>query len=265
MPYKLAAIDLDDTMIDNSHNFTPRTYEAVKRSVEKGFYIVLASGRTFRGLKKYYDMLAIRAPLITCGGSIVTDADGKVLYSSVVSHDQAKRVLEYAEEKGVHAQVYFGDDFVFRKRTEYAKIYEGFYGFPGVEMPDLMSRDLTTPKVLFIAEPEKIQVLLKDAAGRFPELAVATSKPFYLEFNNPLASKGKALEFLTDYLSLKREEVIAIGDSGIDLSMIEYAGLGVAMENATPEVKEKADYITFSNEEDGVAHVLEKFMLEENP
>lgn len=264
MPYHLAAIDLDDTFIDNNHNFSPRTLRAVRKTVEKGTHIVLASGRTYRGLIKYYEMLSLDSPLITCGGSVVTDHTGKTLYESVVAHEMAKKVLEYAEEVGVHGQVYFGNDYVYSKDSEYARTYERFYGFPGKVVPDLLTNhDLTTPKVLFIAEPERIAVLEKEARVRFPELSVATSKPFYLEFNNPLASKGKALEFLTGYFGFKREEVIAIGDSGIDLSMIEYAGLGVAMENAIPIVKEKADFITYSNEEDGVAYVLEKFVLEE--
>jgi len=266
MHYRLAAVDLDDTFIDNNHNFSQRTLDAVKKSRDKGLLIVLASGRMFRGLKKYYEWLGLDSPAITCGGSIITDSGGNIIYESAVSHELAKKVLEFAEEHGVHGQVYLGDDFAFKKRGDYARMYEGFNGFSGLEIPDLMENwDLTTPKVLLIDSAERIGVLERIAKERFPELDVATSKPYYLEFNNPLASKGKALEFLTGYLGFKREEVIAVGDSGIDLSMIEYAGLGVAVENAVPAVKEKADFITCSNEEDGVAYVLEKFVLEEKP
>jgi len=266
MHYKLAAIDLDDTFIDNSHNFSQRTLEVVKKTIEKGNYIILASGRSYRGLKAHYDILSLDSPLITCGGTIVTDTDGNTLYSSVVPHASAKKVLEFAEERGLHSQVYFGDNFVFNKESEFSRLYERFYGFPGVINPDLLSLpDLSTPKVLLIDTVEKIQAVQKEAEALFPELSIATSKPYYLEFYNPNASKGKALEFLGEYLGIKREEIIAIGDSGIDLSMIQYAGLGVAVENAVPAVKEAADYITFSNEEEGVAHILEKFMLEDNP
>ena len=262
MSYKLVAIDLDDTFINSKHQFTQRTKEAVKSAVKKGVSIVIATGRTYRGTLRYIQRINLKAPTITCGGAMVIDRRGNKIYESQVSHEQAKRVLEYAKSIGVHSQVYLNDDFVFPIRTEYTKIYEGFFGFPGVEAPDLLEyKDLTTPKVLFISEPEKIIEIQKEAAALFPELMVARSKPFYLEFNNPKASKGAALEFLANDMGIPREEVIAIGDSEIDASMIEYAGLGVAVENAIPSVKEKADFITCSNDQEGVAHVLEKYVL----
>lgn len=263
MSYKLVAIDLDDTFINSKRQFTKRTKEAVNQVIKKGIPVVVATGRTYKGVSKYIKRLNLKSSIITCGGAFVVDRHGKIIHQSQVSHQQAKQVLEYAKSIGIHAQVYFGNDYVFCKHSDYAKIYEDFYGFPGVVIPNLLEHsDLTTPKVLFIAEPEKIQQIKKEAEPLFPDLMVAISKPFYLEFNNPKANKGSALELLANRMGIRREEIIAIGDSEIDLSMIEYAGLGVAVENAIPSVKDKADFITYSNDDEGVAYVLEKFVLE---
>lgn len=263
MSYKLIAIDLDDTFINSRRQFTKRTKEAVNQVIKKGISVVVATGRTYKGISKYIKRLNLKSSIIICGGAFVVDRFGNIIHQSLVSHQQAKQVLEYANSIGIHAQVYFGNDYVFSKHSDYAKIYEDFYGFPGIVVPNLLEYpDLTTPKVLFIAEPERIQQIKKEAEPLFPDLMVAISKPFYLEFNNPKANKGSALEFLVNQMGIRREETIAIGDSEIDLSMIEYAGFGVAMKNAIPSVIEKADFITYSNDDEGVAYVLERFVLE---
>lgn len=263
MAYKLIAIDLDDTFIDNEGRFSQRTKEAVYNASVKGIYIVIASGRAYIGIKSFYAQLKLNTPSIVYGGAMVVDPSGKILYESPLPHHIVKNILEYAKTKQVHAQIYIGTDYFFEENNVYSEAYAKGYGIPGIEKPGLLKQNnLSTPKVLFISEPERILEIKNEAAKLFPELGIAISKPRFLEFNNPDANKGNALKFLTEYLSFKREEVIAIGDSEIDLSMIEYAGLGIAVENALPHVRKTADIITFSNEEDGVAHILEKVLEE---
>jgi len=104
-----------------------------------------------------------------------------------------------------------------------------------------------------------LEAVLRERFGR--ELYITRSKPYYLEMLHPEATKGRALRVVAGYFGIPRQEVIAIGDSFNDLDMIRYAGLGVVMENAREEVKRFADYVTRSNEDDGVAEVLEKFVL----
>ena len=118
-------------------------------------------------------------------------------------------------------------------------------------------------KIMYIDEPE----VLEEGIKRLPQelydkYTVVRSAPFFLEFVNKESSKGVGLKALSEHLGITEKEVIAVGDANNDLSMLEYAGLGVAMENGTKEVKEIANYITKSNEEDGVAHIINKFILE---
>ena len=100
------------------------------------------------------------------------------------------------------------------------------------------------------------------AQARFPNLRVVRSKPIYLEFNSPTANKGAALKFIAQQYGIAREEILAIGDSQIDISMFEYAGLGVCLENGTSDAKEAAGYVAPSNDNDGVADAIEKYVLQ---
>ena len=133
-----------------------------------------------------------------------------------------------------------------------------------VTVPDFKAA-ITAPvvKCLMLAEENRLaeveQKLQLELAG---ELAVARSKPFFLEFTEAGVTKGTSLEWLANRLGIKRADVIACGDGNNDLSMIEWAGLGVAMANAADTVKEKAQYMTASNDEDGIALVVEKFMMD---
>ena len=123
-------------------------------------------------------------------------------------------------------------------------------------------KDLASPKILGIDEPDRIRELQDIAREKFAgRLQVAISKPRYLEITNPKVNKGIALEFLCKHYGLKPENCIAMGDGTIDAPMIEYAGLGVAMENADDMTKSVANLICPSNDEDGVAYIIDKYIL----
>jgi Cof subfamily protein (haloacid dehalogenase superfamily) len=212
-------------------------------------------------MRRFYDALELDTPMITSGGAEVYKADGSVLFSNPLSPAVTKQVLQLAQEYGVHAQVYVGGELAYRKRNETAEAYERAFGFPGIEIPDLFERDdIVTPKVLLISDPETILALQRAAESRFPQLAVKRSKPAYLEFVQPDVSKGGAMMFVGGYYGFDIKEIVAVGDSEIDISMIEAAGLGVAVANASSEAKAAADRICASNDEAGVSDVIEKML-----
>jgi hydroxymethylpyrimidine pyrophosphatase-like HAD family hydrolase len=121
---------------------------------------------------------------------------------------------------------------------------------------------VVTPKVLFISDIERMDDIQAKAEAEFPMLNIKRSKPTYIEFSTPGVSKGDALKFVAEYYGVKKEEVIAVGDAEIDIPMLEFAGLGVAMANATSVTKKVADTICPSNNEGGVADVIQKYILE---
>lgn len=264
MSYKLIALDLDDTLLNSKLTVTPRTLRAIHRAEEKGAMVIITTGRAYRGQTTFYKEIGLKHESICCGGAQVFSPEGKEIYSNPVCDADVRKIIEYADEIGIYFQLYLDGEYCFPKHTPYVDLYASFCGFMGTEMPYLRRLpDLTSPKVIFIDEPDRILTLQPQAMRRFPQLKLVRSKPHYLEFNNPTANKGTAVEFVAKKYGIDRSEVIAIGDSQIDLSMISYAGLGVAVANGLDEVKAKADYVAPSNDDEGVAHVIEKFVLGE--
>ena len=266
MGYRMIAIDLDDTLLDSSGNIPQRTAQAVQAAKAAGIRIVLCTGRTIKGMRRFHDALSLDTLMITSGGAEVYDAEGHIIFAYPVEPGLVKQVLQLSREYKAHAQVYVDGELVYQSRNSYAKKYERSYGFPGIEIPDLYEReDIVTPKILLMSEPETILAMQREAETRFPQLAVKRSKPELLEFVHPDVSKGEAMKFVAAYYGIDLSEVAAVGDSEIDISMIEAAGLGVAVDNASIEAKAAADIVCASNDDAGVADVIEKIIAGGNP
>lgn len=263
MAYKLIAIDLDDTLLDDNLTIPERVRDAVKKAVDLGIYVVLCTGRIRKGALRYYESLGLNTLLITAGGAQVHDAAGQPVFEHCVDPALVKKLLEYAYANGLHAQVYIDGELVYREKNKYAEAYEKPYGHAGILMPDLLEMDtIVTPKVIYISDVERMDDIQTRVEAEFPMLNIKRSKPTYVEIASPDVSKGDALKFVAEYYGVKREEIIAMGDAEIDVPMLEFAGLGVAMSNATPHTKQAADALCPSNNEGGVADVIQKYILE---
>ncbi|MDP2892491.1 MAG: Cof-type HAD-IIB family hydrolase [Bacillota bacterium] len=262
MKIKLLALDLDDTLLDQDAKITPRAERAVKNAAKQGVKVVLATGRHFDCVKIYAAQLGLDAPVITQGGSEIFGMDGKRLYACFLSPRQAREIIAFALEEGVHYQTYTDDGFCYERENEYTRQYHEFNGLKGIEVPNLRDTEVHTPKVLLIEKPEKVTELMTKAKQRFGrKYNITTSKPIYLEFNRVGASKGAAVEYIAKMYGFSRENVMAIGDGLIDMSMILFAGFGVAMANASEAVRTTADYVARSNRDDGAARAIEQFIL----
>ena len=261
--YKLIAIDIDDTLLNDSIEISDKVRAAIEKAIEAGVKIVLCTGRTIKGAERFYDQLGLDTLFITAGGAEIYDTDKKRVFENEVEPSLVKKVLEYAYERGIHAQVFTDGELVYRERNKYSELYEGPYGFQGKLVPDLLEKeDIQTPKVLFVVDRDKADAIQQDVEKKFTSLAIKRSKHIYIEFWSPGVNKGVALEFAAKYYSIDIKDTIAIGDSQIDAPMIEAAGLGVAVENAPDSLKQVADITCPSNEDDGVAYVIEKYILE---
>ncbi|MBM3701256.1 MAG: HAD family phosphatase [Actinobacteria bacterium] len=261
MKYRLAAIDLDDTLLDSEKKISRPTLQIIREMNDKGLIIVLATGRNYNGSRRYHDELGLSTPMINCSGAVVVDSRKNELFSLPVNFNDAKKVLLFAKQKNVHAQIESSYEYYFEKHNEYTERHAFFYGYRGVEIQDLLNRnDIEVLKVLILSEPHIIGKIKSEAVKKFHGLKVLQSLPSFLEFNNPGTSKGMALKFLSSYYSVKKEEIIAFGDSELDVSMMEHAGFFVAMGNASDEIKKMADYVTDCNDNDGVAKALKELV-----
>ena len=273
MTVRLITLDLDGTLLTSDKRVSERNIRAVKSCIEKGIYVVPATGRTKSGLPDALREIPGVRYIISANGASVEDMEtGGILVRRSIFWKDAMRIIDLVRPYPVMYDSYI---------EGMGKIENRFLETLGeyVKKPELIKLIRNTRTGLpdlkeFIGEHhpavDKINVTFKEEDTRKKlrgileaeqELSVASSVPNNLELNSKEASKGSGLKFLTEYLHLKQEETMAFGDEENDLSMIMQAGFGVAMENAVPAVKAQADFVTDSNDDDGVASAIEKFVL----
>lgn len=267
MTYKMIVLDLDDTLLTDDLTISPRTKQALMDAQASGVKVVLASGRPTYGMKTIAEELSLKDYgsfiLSYNGAKIINCRTGEELFSSTLPPETVHRLYDISQQEGVWIHTYVGDVIVTEAANPYTTIEGEITGLEVVVVNSFID-SVTEPviKVLMVEDPAKLHAVEKKLQQEFAEeLSVMRSKPFFLEFLESGVTKGSSLNHLIGKLGIKREEVIAIGDSYNDLAMIEFAGLGVAMGNAPDEIKQKADYVTDTNMNDGVAKVVEKFVL----
>ena len=259
---KLLALDIDDTLVMTGKLPSERLKRAIRLAENNGVTVVLATGRGFLGTKKIRESLSVFGPLIHYGGAVIRDGrTGEHLFVNYLRPDDVVTAFAIADTFDIHAQIYEEDTVVFRRENAFTKQYTSILNLPYIVDPQLLLRPLDNiPKVLFAVDPAQEKELYREIRALLPNhLSVLCSKPGFIEIGSVSSTKGKALEKVAAMLNIPREEVTAIGDNTLDLDMIEWAGTGVCVENANALVKEKADLIIGSCENDGVAEYLESF------
>lgn len=264
--YKLIAADLDDTLLNDELEVSTRNRKALADAQDKGLVVTIATGRMFRSALPIALDLGIKGPIISYQGAFVKGAvDGRVYVHRPVPFKLAKEVLAEGYKAGVHINLYLDDNLFMDKVTEEGEFYvrqAKVDMFPVGNLIDFMQKEPT--KVLYIGDPPLLNDLEKQLREKFGDsLYITKSKPYYLEFMHPQATKMHGLAALAGSMGIMPDEIITFGDSYNDIEMLEYAGLGVAMGNSPPEIKKRANLVTATNNNDGVAEVIEKFVIKE--
>ncbi|MGL4742040.1 MAG: Cof-type HAD-IIB family hydrolase [Sarcina sp.] len=277
MKYKLICIDMDGTLLNSKHEVLELNREMIKKATDKGVKIAITTGRLFASARKYSDIIGVDAPIIASNGAYIREKDSdKVIYESNFSKEQFDKVINVIRKYDFTVYMNTSDTVIservvpdthaykmvnheldeewkikFLEGHNFEEVYKKYHG-------DIL-------KTIFIDEKNNKEALSKAKAelAAFDDLEVVSSWENNFEVMPAGTSKGSAVKKLAEILGIKREEVICIGDSENDLSMIRYAGLGVAMGNALDIIKENADYITETNENAGVGKMIEKFVIEE--
>ncbi|HXC75707.1 MAG TPA: Cof-type HAD-IIB family hydrolase [Candidatus Acidoferrum sp.] len=237
------ALDLDGTILSATLQLDPRDVEAVGRMVRAGITVVASTGRPFPGAVPWVQRLGLATPIICYQGAQIRAQDGEMLLDHGIAHDLAMEVIRFARERDVHIQAYSNDDLLVERDRPEAHQYADHAGMPIHVVGDLdKAMGPTTPKLVMVAKSEVLESLLPEVRRRWlGKLNAATSMPTYLEFTSIVSDKAQALAFLCQRLGIPQEQTVAVGDGRNDVTMIAWAGLGVAVEGAEPEVIAAAD------------------------
>lgn len=266
--YKLIALDMDGTLLTSEKKISEKTKSALKKAEEKGVKVVLASGRPLSGITRYLEELDLFKGddyvLSFNGGIVINSKTEEVVTSNLLRGSDLKYIYNIAKTLDINIHAFSAKEgLITPKMSQYTKHECDINGINAIIKDfNKITDDEYIIKVMMIDPQEKLdEAIRKLPKDLYDKYSIFKSTPFFLEFTNKEVDKGKGLKKLGEYLGIKKEEIIACGDAENDLSMVKYAGLGVVMENAIDDVKKVADYITLSNDEDGIAHVVEKFIL----
>lgn len=285
MHYRLLAMDLDGTAIVDGQMPTAAVQQAVAAAQARGVQVVVATGRPYNSARRYAAALGVTAPVICFQGAVVKELTGAqaTLWADPLPEGPLAELITFAETRHLDLTLYSERAIYIAVMYQPESFYEQWFGLTlrrvqrlSDALAEIRGEGLVPLKALFIGEPAANDRLFVELRERFADrrssskdgtsssedrLAIVRSHALFVEATSPRASKGNALAFIARHLGISQAETIAIGDSGNDLSMVEWAGLGVAMANASPETLAAADWVAPSVDEDGVVAVIERFIL----
>lgn len=272
-PIKIIALDLDGTLLNSEKKLSERNRRALTACAAQGIHIVPTTGRAASGVPaQVLSLPGVRYAITTNGGAVADLKTGAVLERRTIPNSQALSLLRMADRYDVMYDPYIEGRGI--TEPKFINNMERYHLTPVLQEMVRATRDVK-PNILEYVERckkqvEKINIFAADLKDREllrrelsgePGIVITSSMYHNLEINAESATKGRALMWLADYLGIDREATMAFGDGENDVSMIQAAGLGVAMENGIEAARQAAGYITASNDADGVAAAVERFIL----
>lgn len=264
MKYKLIALDVDGTLLTDDHVLTPGTIEVIKRIAGQGAEFVLCTGRAPLSCIPYMEQMGMEGYAITHNGAAtVSVKDGRVIHHFEMRSEGLKPYIQYCEQNHVHYDL----------NTTFGLYVEGASGLSQealdmyhkflIEPKDLTERPVDDPfvKMTLSGDIPVMDKIMEEWSTWTHEFNVLRSGDYFIDLMHKDSSKGSALKHLAEMRGIAVENVLAIGNYYNDLTMLEYAGLGIAMDNSPQEVKDVADAMTSSNNEEGVKLALQKYCL----
>ena len=279
LEYKMVVTDMDYTLLNKEKKVSDRNREALKRAADKGVHLVVATGRIYTSARLYARLLGMSSPIIASNCAIIREASinnkentERTIFKDALNEKVIREMIRLSHKYGLYCH-FFTENTIYSEKlvnvslryTEWNK-YMGEEDQVRIKIVDDAEKILEDAKsevlkaVVSDEDEEKIQ-RLRDSIMETGIVSVSQSMKHNLEVMNKGVTKGNAVRILAQMYGINREEIIAIGDNENDISMIEYAGLGIAMGNAEESLKRVADHITGDYQEDGVAEAIEQFIL----
>lgn len=257
---------MDDTLLNKDCKISERNAAAIKKAVAEGIIFLIATGRMYVSARPYALDLGLDVPLVTYNGALVKESlSGKVFYEHKMKLATACDILTYCKEKGYYLQVYIGDKILIKEENEFSRMYTKISGIPTTEVGEAIYKTAEAPyKILIMTADDEFEQVWREFAEKFAgRLDVTSSKDNFLELMEPGVNKWEAVKAVAAAYGIQPQEIMCIGDSNNDIGMIKNAGVGVAVANAKDSVKDNAKIVTASNNDDGVALVIESILTKQ--
>ena len=266
LKYRMLVLDLDDTLLRDDYTISSRTKKLVIEAQEVGVKVVLASGRPTPAMMQYARILRLAefdSYMISFNGAVATSLkSNKILFESSLTQAEVHSLHDFSIENNVHILTYSEKGIISETDSEYIDVEIKLTGIHHHKVADFKNEiNSSAVKCILLEHPDYLKQVEKKLKAERPDLSVSRSKPFFLEVMPHGIDKAACIGFLAKRLGIHQSEIIAVGNAGNDLTMIKYAGLGVWVDNVTPELRHHADCIVASNNNDGVAEVIERFIL----
>jgi len=263
MNYKMLVLDLDDTLLRDDHSISDRNKEMLMKAQEQGVYVVLASGRPTPAMLQYAEQLDLKkygSYIISYNGAVITDLTKQSnIFEQCLSKEQIHSLHDFSMANNVDIITYTSDSIISETSSKYIDVELEITQMKFNKVDCFKSAVTESAvKCLLLEEPEYLKTVETKLKKEKPNKSVSLSKPFFLEVMPQGIDKAASIARLAEKLGIRQEEIIAVGNAGNDLTMVEYAGLGVWVDNVTPELRDRADVIVASNNDHGVAEVVEK-------
>ena len=268
MKYQILVLDLDGTLTNSQKEISPATLQALQEIQESGKKVVLASGRPTQGIvpiAKKLELSRFGSYILSFNGARIIDCRSEeVIYNKTLPPEVTATVYNISKKYTIDMVSYSSTELISAfTPNEYTALESHINHMPVRQVADFCSyvSDYPNNKFLLTGAPDEIARVQTELTAHFRGLLnIYCSEPFFLEIMPKKIDKAYSLQRLLNSIGLTSDEMICCGDGYNDITMIEAAGLGVAMQNAQPLVREKADFITKSNDEDGILHVINEFM-----
>ena len=241
----------------------PRTREAIARVRARGVHVIVVTGRMFRAVRPYLEQASLDDPVICYQGAVVADpVTGEFLRHVPIPRAVALEAIDAVVAAGFHVNCYVDDELYVAEVTPEARAYADFQGLeihPVGPLHEWLHDDPT--KLVAVGDPAALDSLETELKPRFRgRLFVSKSLPYFLEFAHPDVSKGSGLQFVADRLGFTAAETVACGDGENDRELLDWAGFGIAVANAHPEILARADLVVPDVEHEGVAALFEAYL-----
>ena len=268
---KLIALDLDGTLLTSDKQISEGNLAALKAAQKQGVKVVLTTGRPLKAMEFFLHELGTDGQAneytITFNGGLVQRNTGEILDKTVFSYDDVARIYEETEKLGLPLDAIDGG-LVYQIQSDQESLYAEVnpaLSFESIAFEDLSSQETYNKCVTAFAQEPLDAAIPNISPELFDQYEIFKSREMLLEWSPKNVHKATGLEKLIAHLGIDRSQVMTCGDEANDRSMIEWAGLGVAMQNAVPEVKEVAEVVTsMTNDEDAVAWAIRKYVLKED-